>query len=311
MDIHQNARLTPYSREALAQKVLLRQLTTAGAARAYGVTAKTAAKWVRRYQAEGPGGLRDRSSRPHHSPRQTPASRAARVESLRRQRWTGFRIAQATGLSRATVSRILRRIGLERLRRLDPPPAVVRYEYSCPGALLHLDIKALGRFRRPCYRYDPAAPRHSGGAGWEYLHVAIDDYSRLAFAQILPDQSQASARRFLDAALAHFARLGVRIQRLMTDNGGCYRSQRFRRHVDRRRLRHIFTRPYTPRTNGKAERFIQTALREWAYAFDFPSSESRGRCLSPWLEQYNYRRPHASLNLAPPISRLARSGTTS
>lgn len=311
MDIHQNARLTPYSREALAQKVLRRQLTCSAAARAYGITPKTAAKWVRRYQAEGQAGLRDRSSRPQRSPRRTPPAQQQEVESLRRQRWTGFRIAQATGLSRATVSRILRRIGLERLRRLDPPPPVVRYEYPHPGALLHLDIKALGRFSRPNYRYDPAAPRHGSGAGWEYLHVAIDDYSRLAFAQILPDQSQASARSFLDAALAHFAQLGVGIERLMTDNGGCYRSHRFRRHVESRRLRHLFTRPYTPRTNGKAERFIQTALREWVHAFAFPSSESRCRCLSAWLQQYNYRRPHASLHLAPPISRLARSGTTS
>ncbi len=293
MDIHQNARLTPYSREALAQKVLSRQLTQKAAAAAFFVSPKTTAKWVRRYRAEGRSGMRDRSSRPHRSPRRTPGAQFEQVESLRRQRWTGFRIAQTTGLSRATVSRILRRLGLERLQRLQPPPPVLRYEYPRPGDLLHVDIKALGRFSRPCYPYDPNGPRRGHGAGWEYLHVAIDDYSRLAFAQILPDQSQTSARAFLDAALAHFAHFGIRVQRLMSDNGGCYRSHHFRRHLQRHGLRHLFTRPYTPRTNGKAERFIQTALREWAYAFDFPSSESRSRLLLTWLHQYNYHRPHA------------------
>jgi transposase InsO family protein len=304
MDIHQNARLTPHSREALAQKVLLCQLTTAAAARAYGITAKTAAKWVQRYQREGRAGLRDRSSRPHRSPRRTPWAKQQQVESLRRQRWTGWRIAQTTGLSRATVSRILRHIGLERLRRLDPPPPVVRYEYPYPGALLHLDIKALGRFSRPSYRYDPAAPRHGSGAGWEYLHVAIDDYSRFAFAQILPDQSQASARSFLDAALAHFAQLGVRVERLMTDNGGCYRSHRFRRHVRRRRLRHLFTRPYTPRTNGKAERFIKTMIAGWNDGAIYATSRERAAALDGWLWTYNHRRPHGALSHQPPIARL-------
>jgi transposase len=173
MDIHQNARLTPYSREALAQKVLSRQLNQKAAAARFGVTPKTAAKWVRRYQAAGRDGLRDHSSRPHRSPRRTSGAMREQVESLRRQRWTGFRIAQATGLSRATVSRILRRIGLERLSRLDPPPQIVRYEWACPGDLLHLDIKALGRFTRPCYPYDPQGPRRTHRAGWEYLHVAF------------------------------------------------------------------------------------------------------------------------------------------
>jgi transposase InsO family protein len=269
------------------------------------VSPKTAAKWVGRYRQEGRGGLADRSSRPRTSPRRTHASLWAQVEALRRQRWSGFRIAQHTGLSRSTVSRILRHRGLHRLQALDPAPPPRRYEYTQPGGLLHLDIKALGRFHRPQFRHHPWGYRRSSGAGWEYLHVAIDDYSRIAFALLLPDQSHRAALAFLRAALAYYATLGISIQRVMTDNGGCYRSRRFRHSLRQLHLRHLFTRPYTPRTNGKAERFIQTALREWAYGFDYLSSRQRSLCLSHWLQQYNYQRPHASLNHAPPISRLA------
>jgi len=313
MDIHKNARLTPFSREALAQQVLLQRETLKAAAAAFRVSPKTALKWVHRYRQQGPGGLADRSSRPHTSPRRTAPHRLAQVEALRRQRWPGFRIAQHTGLSRSTVSRILRRLGLNRWRSLDPAPPPRRYEYPQPGGLLHLDIKALGRFHRPQFRHHPLGSRRSSGAGWEYLHVAIDDHSRIAFAQLLPDQSHRSALAFLHAALQYFASLGISLQRVMTDNGGCYRSWHFRRCLHRLRLRHLFTRPYTPRTNGKAERFIQTALREWAYGFDYQSSLQRSLALPPWLQQYNYLRPHASLHHAPPFSRLlsARSGTTS
>jgi len=235
------------------------------------------------------------------------------VESLRRQRWPGFRIAQHTALSRSTVSRILRRRGLHRLSALDPPPPPRRYEYAQPGGLLHFDIKALGRFHRPQFRHHPLGSRRSSGAGWEYLHVAIDDHSRIAFARLLPDQSHHSALAFLRAALDYYATLGISVCRVMTDNGGCYRSRHFRHCLHQLQLRHLFTRPYTPRTNGKAERFIQTALREWAYGFDYASSRQRAARLSSWLRQYNYQRPHASLNLAPPISRLSpvRCGTTS
>jgi transposase InsO family protein len=313
MDIHQNARLTPFSREALAQRVLREGLTWKAAAAAFHVSPKTAAKWGRRYRQRGRDAMADRSSRPHTSPRRTVPLLQAQVEALRRQRWPGFRIAQHTGLSRSTVSRILRRLGLHRLRSLDPAPAPRRYEYPHPGGLLHLDIKALGRFHRPQFRHHPLGSRRSSGAGWEYLHVAIDDHSRIAFARLLPDQSQRSALAFLRAALDYYASLGIAIRRVMTDNGGCYRSRLFCHCLHQLQLRHLFTRPYTPRTNGKAERFIQTALREWAYGFDYASSAERSLALPPWLQQYNYQRPHASLNHAPPISRLplVRRGTTS
>jgi len=313
MDIHQNARLTLLRREALAQRVLSEPLTLKAAAAAFNVSGKTAAKWVRRYQQSGRKGLWDRSSRPHHCPRQTSSALVQRVEALRRQRWTGLRIARDTGLSPATISRILRRLGLHRLRSLDPAPPLVRYEHTYPGSLLHLDIKALGRFDHPHYRYHPQGRHRSGGAGWEYLHVAIDDYSRLAFALILPDQSQQSAIAFLRAARAYFAQLGIPLRRIMTDNGGCYRGAHFRHHLRQLHLRHIFTRPYTPRTNGKAERFIQTALRGWVRGPDYQSSQQRQLCLPSWLHQYNCERPHASLNHAPPISRVVpvRNGTTS
>ncbi len=313
MDIHKNARLTPFSREALAQRVLGKQLSLKAAAAAFNVSPKTAAKWVCRYRQEGRDGMADYSSRPRTSPRCTVPLLLAQVETLRRQRWPGFRIAQHTALSRSTVSRILRRRGLNRLRALDPAPPPRRYEYSQPGGLLHLDIKALGRFHRPQFRHHPRGSRRSSGAGWEYLHVAIDDHSRIAFARLLPDQSHQSALAFLRAALDYFTALGLSIRRVMTDNGGCYRSGHFRRCLQQLQLRHLFTRPYTPRTNGKAERFIHTALREWAYGFHYSSSHHRSLCLPPWLQQYNYQRPHASLNHAPPISRLTslRRGTTS
>jgi transposase InsO family protein len=283
MDIHQNARLTPFSREALS--------------------AKTAAKWVRRYQREGRGGLCDHSSRPLRSPRRCPPDLVVRVEDLRRQRWTGVRIALATGLSRATVSRILRRLHLSRIRDLEPPPPVLRYEHPRPGDLLHLDIKKIGRFQAVGCRITGNRRGRIHRAGWEYIHVAIDDHSRIAFSQILPNQKASAAATFLQAAIDYYARLGIAIRRLLTDNGPCYRSGIFRRLCHQLGLRQRFTRPYTPRTNGKAERFIQTALREWAYARSYDNSEVRAGELPAWIHQYNWHRPHASLNHAPPISR--------
>jgi transposase InsO family protein len=303
MDIHQNARLTPFSREALAQTVLVRQVTLNSAAAEFKVSAKTAAKWVRRYQREGRAGLRDRSSRPQHSPRRCHPDLAVRVESLRRQRWTGVRIAFATGLSRATVSRILRRLHLSRIRDLEPPPPVIRYEYPLPGDLLHLDIKKIGRFQAVGCRITGNRRGRIHRAGWEYVHVAIDDHSRIAFSQILLNQKASSAAAFLQAAVAYYARLGIAIRRLLTDNGPCYRSGLFRHLCHQLGLSHRFTRPYTPRTNGKAERFIQTALREWAYARPYDNSQVRAAELPAWIHQYNWHRPHASLNQAPPMSR--------
>jgi transposase InsO family protein len=225
------------------------------------------------------------------------------VELLRRQRWTGLRIALTTGLSRATVSRILRRLQLNRIRDLEPAAPILRYEHAAPGDLLHLDIKKIGRFQAVGCRITGNRRGRIHRAGWEYVHVAIDDHSRIAFSQILPNQKAPSAATFLQAAVDYYARLGISISRVLTDNGPCYRSGHFRRLCQQLGIRQRFTRPYTPRTNGKAERFIQTALREWAYSRAYGNSQERAVELPRWLHQYNWHRPHASLNHAPPISR--------
>ena len=308
MDIHKNARLTLLSREELAKRVVHDHATLNSAAAEFRVAAKTAAKWVHRYQREGRDGLPDRSSRPHRSPRRTPISQMAKVEALRRLRQTGVQIAFATGLSRATVSRILCRLKLNRMRFLDPAPPTLRYEHGAPGDLLHLDIKKIGRFGAVGIRFRGDHKRKVKNMGWEYLHVAIDDHSRIAFTQILPNQKAASAAAFLRAAVADYARLGITIRRLLTDNGPCYRSARFRRCCRKLGIQQRFTRPYTPRTNGKAERFIQTLLREWAYAKAYETSAQRADQLPHWLNHYNCHRPHASLDFAPPISRSPRLG---
>ncbi len=261
-------------------------------------------KWLARFRAEGAAGLCDRSSRPQRSPRQTPAAQVAVVLALRKLRLPGFQIARQSALSRATVSRILRRHGLARLSALEPALPVVRYQRQHPGELLHFDIKKLGKIVRPSHRVTQDRRDSSRGAGWEFVHVCIDDASRLAFAQIMPDERHQSAVLFLQRALAYFASLGIKAQRLMSDNGSCYRSHHFRSACRRFGLRHLFTRPYTPRTNGKAERFIQTSLREWAYAAIYSHSAHRAAHLQPWLHRYNWHRPHSALQLKPPISKL-------
>jgi transposase InsO family protein len=303
MDIHKNARLTPLGREALARKVVSQGATLNAAAAEFKVSTRTAAKWVQRYRTQGSAGLGDRSSRPHRLPRLTSQALVDQVQLLRRQRWTGCRIARTTGLSPATVSRILRRLGLHRLRLLEPALPVLRYEYPDPGGLLHLDIKKLARIGCIGHRIHGDRRRHSKGAGWEYVHVAIDDHSRIAFLAVFPDQKGPSAAAFLQAAIAYYARLGIRIQRLLTDNGPCYKSHAFLRLRQAHALQHLFTKPFTPRTNGKAERFIQTALREWAYARAYNNSVERALHLPHWLHEYNWHRPHASLNGSTPISR--------
>ena len=303
MDYHQNARLTIHLREELARKVLLQRCTLKLAAASFKVSAKTAAKWVRRYEAEGVPGLRDRSSRPQRSPRRTSSSLLEKVLALRRLRYNGWRIAHALGLSRATVSRILRRAGLNRLRSLDPPPPVVRYEHKHPGDLIHFDIKRLARILKPGHRIHGDRTQETRGAGYEYLHIAIDDHSRIAFGAMLPDQSHRSAILFFLMARAYYSRFAISIRRVLTDNGSCYRHWLFRKTLTQQHIKHRFTRPYTPRTNGKAERFIQTALREWAYARSYQTSLQRHLHLDPWLHDYNFHRPHASLNLLSPVSR--------
>jgi len=303
MDIHKNARLTLHGREALAKRVLIDRVTLNSAAAEFKVSARTAAKWVRRYRFDGSRGLPDRSSRPQRLYRPTSPAKREQVIALRRQRRTGCRIAAETGLSPATVSRILRRQGISRLRDLDPLPPVVRYEHACPGDLLHLDIKKLGRIGCVGHRIHGDRTQHVKHIGWEYVHVAIDDHSRTAFSQVMPNEKGISAARFLEAALTWFARLNITIRRVMTDNGPCYKSQVFRQLCQRFGVKHIRTRPYTPRTNGKAERFIQTALREWAYGCVYQTSLERTSHLPRWLHDYNWHRPHASLGGAPPISR--------
>jgi transposase InsO family protein len=303
MDYHQNARLVVYSREQMAKMVVERGFTQKAAAAAFCVSAKTTAKWVRRYRELGRAGLSDLSSRPHRSPRQTSSSLLERVLVLRRLRWNGWRIARELGLSRATVSRALRRAGMNRLRSLDPPPPVQRYEHKRPGDLIHFDIKRLAHIVRPGHGITGNPRDHVRGAGYQYLHVAIDDHSRIAFSAILPDQSHRSAIRFFLMARAYFARFGISIRRVLTDNGSCYKQWIFRKTLCDQKIRHRFTRPYTPRTNGKAERFIQTALREWAYARTYQHSEEREQQLDLWLHDYNFHRPHASLNLYTPASR--------
>lgn len=305
MDIHKNARLTVFGRERIVRQVLSGQ-TPQAVALAAGVSPRTARKWVERYRLEGLAGLADRSSRPHRLHRPTPAVIAEKIEALRRQRWTGKQIAAEVGVSPATVSRILRRLGLNRIAALEPAEPVRRYERQHPGELIHIDIKKLGRFERIGHRITGKRTGNasSRASGWEFVHVCIDDASRLAFSQILPDEKKESAVVFLRAAVAYYNSLGVAVARVMTDNGSCYRSKAFRKACSDLGLRHIRTKPYTPKTNGKAERFIQTALREWAYAQAYPTSDRRADELPFWLHRYNWHRPHGSLKSKPPISRL-------
>jgi len=306
MNIHKHARLTPLRREEMARAVFLGQLTQAGAARVFGISVKTVRKWVGRLVSDGQSGMMDRSSRPVRMPKSTAPAVVERIIQLRRQRWTGRHIAHHLGVSPATVSRVLRRVKLNRLRDLDPAEPVQRYEYARPGGLIHIDIKKLGCFERVGHRItgDRTGQSSSRGIGWEFVHVAIDDHSRFAFSQILKDEKKESAIAFLKATIAWYLRLGIRVSRVMTDNGSCYISKAFAKACKALGLKHIKTRPYTPRTNGKAERFIQTALREWAYAAAYPNSTRRKAEMPVWLHRYNWHRPHTSLGNKPPISRL-------
>jgi transposase InsO family protein len=307
MNIHSNARLMPCRRVELVLSIIKGGHTPKEAAASFGACERTARKWLARYRVEGVSGLRDRSSRPLVSPRQTPSAQVATVLSLRKLRMPGFQIARQTGLSKATISRILRRHKLHRLSLLDPPPPVRRYERLYPGELIHTDIKKLGRIERPGFRATGDRRDRTIGAGWEFVHVAIDDASRIAFAKIMPDETAQSAIAFLQAALNYFASLGIKAQRLMSDNGSCYISLSFAAYLRSLGIRHIRTRPYTPKTNGKAERFIQTSLREWAYVRSYQHSSLRQAQLPQFLHFYNWHRPHSSLNHLPPASRLPLS----
>src|ERR1700691_2499924 len=268
MDTHKNASLTPRGREAMARSVMEGVSSNAAAARRFNTTPKTVAKWVARLRAEGAAGLRDRSSRPRSSPSQAVPAICARVEALRRQRHTGEQIAAEVGVSAATVSRILKRLGLNRLSALEPAEPIRRYERATPGEIVHIDIKKLGKFNRIGHRItgDRTGQSKTRGIGWEYVHLAIDDHSRLAYSEILPDETRGSCLRFLFNALRFFRGLGVKVERVMTDNGSSFRSRRYAKALRRLKIKHLRLRRYTPKTNGKAERFVQTSLREWAYA---------------------------------------------
>jgi transposase InsO family protein len=309
MDIHKNARLTPLGRERMVTMVLRGQ-TPKAVSEAVGVCLRTVRKWVERFQAEGLAGLRDRSSRPDHLRQPTPQATVDRIEALRRQRLTGTAIAAETGVSAATVSRVLKRLGLNRLSALEPAEPPRRYQRERPGELIHLDIKKLGKFNRIGHRItgDRTGQSNGRGVGWEFVHVAIDDASRVGFSRIMKTERKACAVAFLKAAVAYYASLGIIVERVMTDNGSCYRSRRFRSACRRLGLKHIFTKPYTPRTNGKAERFIQTALREWAYAKAYDTSLQRAAELPHWMHRYNWHRPHGSIGSVPPISTLGLTG---
>lgn len=305
MNTHKNARLTLHGRELLVRRILEHGLRPVEAAQAMGVSARTAYKWLHRYRNEGREGLYERSSRPARCPHRVCETTRQQIVALRRERRIYRAISGELGVAVSTVARVLQRAGLNRLGALDPAPPVTRYTHEAPGDLLHLDIKKLGRFERPGHRVtgDRQAGR-SRGAGWDYVHVAIDDHSRVSHATIWPDERGRSAVAALFAALRYYRHLGVRFKQVLTDNGACYGSRAFAKACRRLGLKHRRTRPYRPRTNGKAERLIQTALHEWAYARAYDNSEQRAAHLPHWLHDYNWHRPHASLDYHTPISAL-------
>lgn len=302
MNIHKNARLTLWGREEAVRRVTEHGQSARQVARALQTTEGTVRKWVARMAAGL--GLEDRSSRPGVSPHATPAAVVLRIKVLRQQRRTCAEIARAVGVSRATVARVVARCGWSRLHVLEVPPTSRRYERAHPGELLHLDIKKLGRIVRPGHRVSGDRRDTVRGAGWEFGHMAVDDASRLAFGEVLPDERAGTAAGFLRRTVRGLRRLGVRVAAVMTDNGSCYRARRFRATCHALGVRQLYTRRYTPRTNGKAERFIKTALLEWAYGRLYRHSEERRHALTRWLHHYNWHRPHTAVSGRPPITRV-------
>jgi transposase InsO family protein len=304
---HPNSKLTPLSRAALAERVDRLGWTVADAAQAMSISTRTAYRWLARHRAEGAVGLVERSSRAHRIPRRTSAAVCERIEELRYRRLTAAQIGVRLGMPRSTVAAVLKRLGLERLARLTPKPPVVRYERERAGELLHLDIKKLGRFRQVGHRIHGDRRRNTPRAGFDFVHVCIDDHSRLAYVEVLADERAESTTAFLRRAVRWFRQHGIRTERVMTDNGSGYIAHAFAAACRELGVRHLRTRPYTPRTNGKAERFIQTLLREWGYARPYRCSRQRARRLDPWLRYYNRQRPHSALRGLPPLSRVRRS----
>lgn len=306
MNVHKNARTTPRSRALLVHRVLHERWPVSTVADAFGVSQRTVYKWVARYRAEGAPGLRDRSCAARRRPHALTAPWLALIKLLRQARLVAAEIASRLPLARSTVSAVLNRLGLGRLRYLNPPAVVQRYEWSRPGELVHLDTKKLGRIVRPSHRVTGDRRDTVDGAGWEFAHVAIDDCSRFAYVEILPDDKRYTATAFWLRALREFRRRGIHVQRVLTDNGGAYRSRPFRKACRWLGITAKRTRPYRPQTNGKAERLIQTLLRKWAYAVPYANSTQRRAALAPWLQFYNEERPHAGLNRQTPASRVAQ-----
>ena len=304
MDLHKNARSCLASRVLLVRRVLEEGWTVRSAAEALGLSERAAYRWLARYREEGEAGLRDRSSRPRRVPSRTPSERIEEIVRLRRERMSGGEIACRMGMARSTVARWLARGGLGRLKQLAPPEPIRRYQKEHPGELLHLDIKKLGKISGVGHRITGNRLQRARGIGWEFLHIAIDDASRIAYAEVLADERGPTAATFLRRAVKWFETQGVKTKKILTDNGGCYISQPFAQICHLLGVKHSRTRPYRPRTNGKAERFIQTLTKEWAYAFTFQTSLARVHVLDQYLHFYNHHRAHSALGGRPPVSRL-------
>jgi transposase InsO family protein len=320
MKLHANAALSWQGRRLLVERVVEGGWTLTAAAEAAGVSVRCARKWVGRYRSDGVEGLFDRCSAPRRVANRTSPERVEAIVKLRRLRFTAAEIAETLGMALSTVSGILRRLGLGKLGRLGLEPAL-RYERSRPGELVHIDVKRLGRIqggagkrvtgvkRNPYLRGRDAAAHKRNWIGWEYVHVCVDDYSRLAYAEVLPDEKTATAIGFLKRVVRFYAQHGIRVERVLTDNGGAYVSTRHALACKRLGIRHSRTRPYHPQTNGKAERFIRTLLAGWAYGAIYRSSRERTAALDGWLWHYNHRRRHSALSHQPPISRTNLLGS--
>lgn len=304
MNLHPNAKTTPSSRALLVHRVRREGWPVVRAAEAVGISSRTAHKWLTRYREEGRRGLMDRRSTPHVRPRATPRQIVLKIHDLRCRRWTLWRIADRLHLAVSTVAAVLSRLGLGRLSDLVPKPPIRRYEKKRAGELLHIDIKKLARIEGVGHRIHGDRTRSRRGVAWEYAHVCIDDASRVGFVEILPNEKSESTTSFLDHAVGWYRGHGVKVRRVMTDNGSAYVSKDFAETCRTLGIRHHRTRPYTPRTNGKVERFIQTLLREWAYAKPYSRSSARARALKSYLPKYDHRRPHHGIGRSTPIARL-------
>lgn len=309
MKAHRNARTNPYGRALMVRRVRQEGQSVAETAAELGVSRQTVHKWLRRFESAGGGALEDQPSRPHRVPRQTPPRVVQQIEQLRRRRrLTAVEIAAELDLAASTVSRILRQIGLGKLWRVEAAAEKPRrYEHARPGAMVHIDAKKFARIERIGHRIHGDRSLRHYGAGWEWTFVAVDDCTRLAYAEVAPKEDAACATRFLRRVITRFESLGIRIERVLTDNAKCYASNPFRELCETHHIRQVFTRPYTPRTNGKAERFIQTLTRRWAYRRPYRTSAHRTAALRPWITHYNHSRPHRALGMRPPMARLRES----